>query len=98
MIFSPYSIIAIHPSSAATLWDQRRTRSARREGAILRDHMTSYSAFHHATIRDRFAQTHTYTSMPPSSSSASMDRRERTMGRRGRGDNTRIRQATTEGG
>ena len=66
---------------------QRRTRSARREGAILRDHMTSYSAFHHATIRDRFAQTHTYTSMPPSSSSASMDRRERTMGRRGRGDN-----------
>ena len=60
MIFSPYSIIAIHPSSAATLWDQRRTRSARREGAILRDHMTSYSAFHHATIRDRFAQTHVY--------------------------------------
>ena len=60
MIFSPYSIIAIHPSSAAILWDQRRTRSARREGAILRDHMTSYSAFHHATIRDRFAHTHTY--------------------------------------
>ena len=58
MIFSPYSIIAIHPSSAATLWDQRRLRSARREGAILRDHMTSYSAFHHAT--QGHIRTHTY--------------------------------------
>ena len=61
MIFSPYSIIAIHPSSAATLWDQRCTRSARREGAILRDHMTSYSAFHHETYQGQIrTDTHVY--------------------------------------